>query len=838
MKKVYLLLYLFLFLSFYNISFATGATVGFISDVHNVTQNGKLVDLVADFNRFLNSSVYPTGRLPDGWSLDAIQTVGDMFYISSSTRATTSVNAFNLSLASTTPLFWGLGNHDIYDGRPYDLQYVQSIFSSYPSWNLNDGPSGSASTTYSYDVGDMHVVVLDQYSSTTDAVTEVTGTADIRDNLFNWLKDDLRNSNQLYKIVVGHEPAYPDHPTNLEGRHIGGSLDINLNNRNRYWNLLQTEGVVASIAGHLHYKKAQEYNGVYEIVLGVSASTSRSGDGFNTKTFAHSDGEYFEIRMVSENDVSNPIIKTLSDFDQQILVNTYQGAGTESKYWVDYDSLIAGNPGWSSNNLGKWWQNDFDDSDWTSGELGTGYDKNASSSWGWINETINYDPDSNNVANVNAVFQRVPFDVKNKDLYKNLNLQVDYDDAIIVWINGLKVFESSNVPVFDEDNYQNNFDKNALSDHGSDGDATTTPVYLEYKNINSALNILNEGENTMVIANWNRTSSSSDIISAVRLYLSKANIIVDEPEISSSTSITWSWSWTDNEINSANSYDLYFTSGTSTVIEDIVSTSTSVNNLLPNTGYSIYIKGKNASSSEDTVSATSSVFYTLAPSPTGLTVSNTSASSISLSVNSFDNSNVGSSGYYFSRTGKNSGWISTNTWQDSGLSCGRTYTYNVKYRNADGVETNSVSIESSTSRCRSSGGGGGGGGGSVTKIVTPTSTSSIDILALLAQLEALLGQQSSISNIQIQDPVSVGSGKNQFYRDLYVGISGEDVLFLQRFLNTNGFVIAVVGPGSIGNESTYFGNLTQQALSRWQLANGLPNTGYFGPMSRGKINSI
>ncbi|MDD4804170.1 MAG: metallophosphoesterase [Candidatus Pacebacteria bacterium] len=830
MKKVfYLLLYLFLFLSFYNISFATQATVGFISDVHNVTQNGKLVDLVADFNRFLNSSVYPTGRLPDGWSLDAIQTVGDMFYISSSTIATTSVNAFNLSLASTTPLFWGLGNHDIYDGRPYDLQYVQSIFSSYPNWNLNDGPSGSASTTYSYDVGDMHVVVLDQYYDFSTAKT--TGTANIRDNLFSWLKDDLRNSDQPYKIVVGHEPAYP------YVRHIGDSLDQFSQNRDRFWNLLQTEGVVAHVTGHTHYNKAYEYDGVFEVGLGISASTTRSdAEGFNTKTFLHSSNDYFEIRMIRENDVNNPVIKTISDLDQQILVNTYQGAGTESKYWVDYDSLIAGNPGWSSNNLGKWWQNGFDDSDWTSGELGTGYDKNASSSWGWINETINYDPDSNNVANVNAVFQRVPFDVKNKDLYKNLNLQVDYDDAIIVWINGLKVFESPNAPVFDEDDYQNNFDKNALSDHGSDGDAITTPVYLEYKNINSALNILNEGENTMVIANWNKTSSSSDIISAVKLYLSKADIVINEPEISSPTSITWSW--TDNEINSVNSYDLYFTSGTSTIIEDINDTSVVVSNLLPNTSYSVYVKGKNSSDSEDTVSATSSEFYTLAPSPSGLTVSGTSASTISLSANSFNNSNVGSSGYYFSRIGKNSGWISTNAWQDTDLSCGRTYTYNVKYRNANGVETNSISIDASTSRCRSSGGGGGGGGGSVTKTVTPITTSSIDILALLAQLEALLGQQSSISNIQIQDPVSVGSGKNQFYRDLYVGISGEDVLQLQKFLNSIGYIIAVTGPGSVGNESMYFGNLTKQALSRWQLANGLPNTGYFGPMSRGKINPI
>ncbi|OGF82282.1 hypothetical protein A3B18_02990 [Candidatus Giovannonibacteria bacterium RIFCSPLOWO2_01_FULL_46_13] len=63
---------------------------------------------------------------------------------------------------------------------------------------------------------------------------------------------------------------------------------------------------------------------------------------------------------------------------------------------------------------------------------------------------------------------------------------------------------------------------------------------------------------------------------------------------------------------------------------------------------------------------------------------------------------------------------------------------------------------------------------------------------------------------------------------------------MQRYLNWAGFRIALIGSGSPGNETTYFGNLTRQAVMRWQEANraevltplGLPNgTGVFGMAS-------
>jgi len=79
----------------------------------------------------------------------------------------------------------------------------------------------------------------------------------------------------------------------------------------------------------------------------------------------------------------------------------------------------------------------------------------------------------------------------------------------------------------------------------------------------------------------------------------------------------------------------------------------------------------------------------------------------------------------------------------------------------------------------------------------------------------------------------------RFMRDLYVGIYGEDVKQLQRYLNNNGYVLTDSGFGSIGNETKFFGVLTRQALSEFQKNHNIsPAVGYFGPITRSAIKQI
>ncbi len=60
-----------------------------------------------------------------------------------------------------------------------------------------------------------------------------------------------------------------------------------------------------------------------------------------------------------------------------------------------------------------------------------------------------------------------------------------------------------------------------------------------------------------------------------------------------------------------------------------------------------------------------------------------------------------------------------------------------------------------------------------------------------------------------------------FGRDLKLGVIGDDVKALQRYLNNNGFALADNGVGSKGRETIFFGSLTRQALARFQVAKGI-----------------
>ena len=86
-----------------------------------------------------------------------------------------------------------------------------------------------------------------------------------------------------------------------------------------------------------------------------------------------------------------------------------------------------------------------------------------------------------------------------------------------------------------------------------------------------------------------------------------------------------------------------------------------------------------------------------------------------------------------------------------------------------------------------------------------------------------------------------------FTRNLYRGLTGSDVYYLQKILNrTAATRVAPSGTGSPGNESTYYGALTELAVKKLQVQYGIvssgnPNTtgyGAIGPRTRAILNSL
>jgi len=127
---------------------------------------------------------------------------------------------------------------------------------------------------------------------------------------------------------------------------------------------------------------------------------------------------------------------------------------------------------------------------------------------------------------------------------------------------------------------------------------------------------------------------------------------------------------------------------------------------------------------------------------------------------------------------------------------------------------------------------------------TPARAQTLE--SLQAQIQALLAQIAALQ----------GGGSQQtgglvcatFTRNHSMGNSGGEVMAIQKFLNSvDGTQLATTGAGSPGNETSYFGSITKAAVVKFQnkfaadiLAPvGLSaGTGYWGPSSRAKANSL
>jgi hypothetical protein len=169
-----------------------------------------------------------------------------------------------------------VGNHEL-PGRGVESYSSQNLewIRAHDHGVVNGGPGGFPETTYSFDFGIAHFVVLNEYCDTAgDSITD----GDMPDHLFDWLAQDLQNTISRYVFIIEHEPAYPQADAdNGRLRHSGDSLDKYPVHRDRYWNLLRTEGVVAYICGHNHNYSAVPFSGVWQIDAGHSRGLGDTG---------------------------------------------------------------------------------------------------------------------------------------------------------------------------------------------------------------------------------------------------------------------------------------------------------------------------------------------------------------------------------------------------------------------------------------------------------------------------------------------------------------------------------------------------------------------------------
>jgi YVTN family beta-propeller protein len=87
-------------------------------------------------------------------------------------------------------------------------------------------------------------------------------------------------------------------------------------------------------------------------------------------------------------------------------------------------------------------------------------------------------------------------------------------------------------------------------------------------------------------------------------------------------------------------------------------------------------------------------------------------------------------------------------------------------------------------------------------------------------------------NQQVLTQQQPSNTRPQISRLLRIGARGRDVLELQKYLNTQGFEVAVTGVGSAGKETGYFGPKTKAAVIRFQRAKNLTPDGIVGLYTR------
>jgi hypothetical protein len=159
------------------------------------------------------------------------------------------------------------GNHDLYDEDLNSMSsLVEQISEKYSEINFHKGPEACPYSNYSFDDGNVHYVVLNIYC---DLDNEKRTDGAIVGYIFDWLKEDLENTDQPMILVFGHEPAYPQPDKDLGVvRHLDDSLDKYPITRNRFWKLLVDEQVTAYICGHTHSYSMVNIDGVWQIDIG------------------------------------------------------------------------------------------------------------------------------------------------------------------------------------------------------------------------------------------------------------------------------------------------------------------------------------------------------------------------------------------------------------------------------------------------------------------------------------------------------------------------------------------------------------------------------------------
>ncbi len=267
------------------------ATIVYMGDSHP-EQFGStgITELTKNFNQVVPQS--PTGKV------DAIVLMGDFVRNSMAQQAVANSDVKNI------PVFWVMGNHEAKVGDAGAIRNLYSIL----KLPTNPGPNGTEKTTYSFNVGNIHVINMNEYWDGKKNDGWIGGGSSggyVGTALYNWISNDLSKTSD-WKIIVGHEPLYPSK------RHGGNSLDSDKANRDKLQALFVSEKVSVFVSGHTHSASVVKHDTVYHVASGVTgAKKTDSSDKFQSLIYTYTTTDNLVLTWKHENPTwSTPKIET------------------------------------------------------------------------------------------------------------------------------------------------------------------------------------------------------------------------------------------------------------------------------------------------------------------------------------------------------------------------------------------------------------------------------------------------------------------------------------------------------------------------------------------------
>jgi hypothetical protein len=220
---------------------------------------------------------------------------GDYYQQYPYTRALDFYDALKAEFGDDVMWYPCVGNYELEDDSN-GLAWLREYYTEHLAGSVNPGPPNGVETTYSWDYGIAHFVMLNMYyDGSSDDAESAFGDA-----LYEWLVNDLDRNTKPVVFVIYHEPAYPG----------WRGLNILPPGWQRFMKLLNDRKVVAGLCAHTHMYARYQVEGDWE-------TFTWEVDVGNAGRKSH--GDFYEtvLEVVVNNDT------------RKVLFNAWQGAKGE-----------------------------------------------------------------------------------------------------------------------------------------------------------------------------------------------------------------------------------------------------------------------------------------------------------------------------------------------------------------------------------------------------------------------------------------------------------------------------------------------------------------------------